>query len=927
MKHPFSSLLLLLFLVGFSFVAHSQSKKFNIRGIVKDSATHKALPLATVYVKNRKDSMLEAYALTENDGSFELKGLPDNKTLSFQIFYTGYKRYYKLLKNIKVAHLNLGTIYLTQTASQLGEVTILGEKPPIVIKKDTIEFNASSFHTRPNSPLARLLKKLPGVNVDKDGNITAQGKTVDQIKVNGKDFFGKDPKIALQNLPAAIIDKVQVTDTKTEQEEITGKPASGDTKTINVTLKKGKDHGFFGRAYAGKGTDKHFDLSALLNYFNGDRQISLLGATNNINEIGFSTGEISNMLQGHGSGGITTYGNNAAFNIGGIRLGGGQEGIRRTTTTGINYNDEYGKHFSANGSYFYGNIQGNNHTQTSKQNILPDSIFYYNAETRSHNNNLNHRIHANLSFKDSSWIIYYKPSLSFSHTEGQETSAATSKGEKGALINKSNSAYLSQSQDRDIKHQLTVGRRFKKKGQILVLNLFGNSRHSKGEDKNRFRNLYYTGDVPGDSADQSIQRNVSTDGYFSTLSYYHPLSEDFRLHLGYQLQWQHAKNNKATFDYNEETGKYNLPDSTLSNNFRSNGITQTPTLGFSLKLDSGKWTINADADFNVIHMDDYSYTHKIGYKKQESFLSPSLRILYRLENKGVLRLVYSSYIRQPTISQLLPVADNKNPLYITKGNPDLRPSVHKRIRVGYHKYDPQSGVSENMRVGFSQIKNDIVSVTSYDPQHRQTTTYKNVKGNKEINLYTGFHKSRKKKNSYWRAGIGIVGRYKFYHAYVNTRAYSSNGIFLNATPTTTWGINDLLELNASYQFRYRYNKYHITALHDRENIMQKMDFSWDFYLPRRFTWTSDIQYIHNSNVSPGFQKGYWLWNATIGYDLFKERQATIQLSVYDLLDQNISIHRSITDTYIQDTQTQILQRYFMIKLIYHLKKFGDKKQE
>lgn len=216
MKHLFSFLLSLFCLVGFSFFAHSQSKKFTISGIVKDSATHNPLSLATVYIKDARDSILESYTLTGKDGSFEIEDMKKSKTLRFKIFYTGYKRYDKVLKNAETDHLDLGIIYLSQALNKLKEVTIRGERPPILIRNDTIEFNASSFHTRPNSPLSGLLKKLPGVQVDKDGNITAQGKPVDQIKVNGNDFFGNDPKIALKNLPAAIVDKVQVTNTKIE---------------------------------------------------------------------------------------------------------------------------------------------------------------------------------------------------------------------------------------------------------------------------------------------------------------------------------------------------------------------------------------------------------------------------------------------------------------------------------------------------------------------------------------------------------------------------------------------------------------------------------------------------------------------------------------------------------------------------------------
>lgn len=251
MRYLYRLLFVMLLLTGLKFTAYSQSPNYTIRGFVLDSTDHHPLVSATIYAGRPGDSTIIALGFTDSKGSFTLKNVSRNEDILFRVFYTGYTRYHRLLKDIKSDTLNLGKIFLSMNSNALNEVTVTGERPPIAIKGDTVEFNASSFKTRPNSVLAGLLKKLPGVDVGNDGSITANGQKVDKILVNGKKFFGDDPKIALQNLPAAIVDKVQVTDTKTREEEITGKPAEGNTKTINITLKKGKDHGFFGRAYAG----------------------------------------------------------------------------------------------------------------------------------------------------------------------------------------------------------------------------------------------------------------------------------------------------------------------------------------------------------------------------------------------------------------------------------------------------------------------------------------------------------------------------------------------------------------------------------------------------------------------------------------------------------------------------------------------------
>lgn len=925
MKH-LSCFTIFFLLAGSFFTAHSQSPAYNIKGTVLDSAQHDPLPLATVYVRDPKDSSLVTYALTDEKGSFFLKNIPRDKPVLFMIFYTGYKHYRKILKGVKTDTIKMGSLYLSVASNTLNSVTVVGEKPPIAIKGDTIEFNASSFHTRPNSVLAGLLKKLPGVDVDQNGNITANGKQVDKILVNGKKFFGDDPKIALQNLPAAIVDKVQVTDTKTREEELTDQPASGDTKTINITLKKGKDHGFFGRAYAGYGTDNHYDASALMNYFNGKRQISLLGATNNINQVGFTMNEVMGVIGRSNLHRISINKTSGSFGINGIQFGGGGEGIKKSTTAGVNYNDEFGKHFSVNGSYFYGGVNLDNETKTARQNILPDSIFYYNADNITHNNNMSHRINATISFKDSLWHIYYEPVISISKAKGTSQSSAISKGAKGQIVNKSNSLYTHNDQTNNFTNRLNIYRTFKKKGQYLSFYFNAENGTTKGNDYNSYQNIFYDGNTTSDSVNQYINDQVQSNNYSASLHYGQPLSKAFRLNIGYDLQWQYGLTDKKTFNLNDATGKYSKLDSTYSNKFRSNIIKQTPDIGLTVTLDSGKWRLVTNADFNFIGLHHYSFTHDIAFDQNQFFISP--RIYFRRKLKsGNITFNYYSYLRQPSISQLLPVADNTNPLYIIKGNPDLKASVFNRMALSFGKFDFKSGNYFDFGLGYNFTKNDIVNVTTYDEQLRQLTTYTNVNGNNGFNISFHISKTKKKKSYHWQVKLNSRGSLNNNHAFVNNVPYTSKSYNIFLHPSVTYGYKELFEITPSYNFNYQYSKYDIKSLNNRENIMQQAGLSGTLYWPKHITWESDLNYTHNSDVAPGFRKGYWLWNASVGLDIFKKKQATIQLSVYDLLNQNISVHRNITDTYIEDRQTIILHRYFMLKLIYNLRKFGEKKKK
>ncbi len=898
-----------------------------LRGRVLDSADKKPLALATVYIRDPEDSSLVSYALTDEQGGFLLRAVPAGRKLSFMVYYTGYSPYGRSIR-AGADTLDLGAILLAPAANTLGEVTITGERPPIAIRGDTIEFNAGSFKTRPNSALAELLKKLPGVLVDANGKITVGGKSVDRIMVDGKDFFGNDPKIAMQNLPAAIIDKVQVTDTKTREEELSGLPASGDTKTINVTLQKGKDRGVFGRAYAGYGTDKRYDASALLNYFREKRRISLLGAANNINEIGFTVGEAVNMIGGGGGGlrMISINKNSGSFGINGMQFGGGGEGLRRSRSAGLSYSDDLGSHFGVNGSYFYGQTNLENQSKSSRQNILPDSVFYNNSERYSEKTDLSHRLSGTLNFKDSLWRVYYEPYAELTEARGTDRIRSVSTSAGGDKINESSSLYASDQESRRLRNALSAYRKFAKKGQFLNLNLSADNRWLQGDDYNRYLNLFYGGTGTDDSVNQYIDNSATSNAYRASLRYSHPLSANLRLMAEYQLDWQEGLTDKQTFAYSAASGKYSTPDSAYSNRFRSSTLTQAPQLGLDMEADSGRWRMNASADFNVVGLHHYSYTHDIHYDKDRFFISPNFSLSRELPGKAYLRLGYRSTVQQPDISQLLPVADNTNPLYVVVGNPALKPSVYRSAELSYQRFDFKSGNNLSARVEYYATKDDIASVTSYDEELRQRTTYTNVDGNDGLRLSLNLSKTRSTASQHWQLGLGSFANFSDNHAFVNGVPYTSRSTSLFLRPSLTYGYGELFELTPFYLLNYRINRYNIEALDTRRSTQYQAGISGSLYWPGRLTWSSDLTYTHNSDVAPGYRQGYLLWNASLGLDIFRDRRATLQLSVYDLLDQNISVQREVTDTYIEDRQTVILQRYVMLKLIYNLRKAGEKKK-
>lgn len=895
----------------------AQSPAYDVKGVVVDSAAGTPLVMATVYVKDLQDSLVLGYALTDDKGAFLVKDIPRDSTARFRIFYTGYARYTRVLKNIKPDLVDLGKIMLTMNANELGAVTVTGEKPPIAIKGDTIEFNASSFKTRPNSVLSDLLKKLPGVDVDQNGNVTANGKTVDKILLDGKAFFGNDPKIAMQNLPSAIVEKVQVTDTKTVQEEVSGDPAAGNTKTINITLKKGMDHGYFGRAYAGYATGKHYDASALINYFKGKQRLTVLGATNNINQVGFSPGEAADMMGSNSrvfvnSGTGNMYANGMSF--------GGGSGLNKNTTAGLDYGNDFGKHTSVNASYFYGDVDNQNDVRTSRQNILPDSVFYYNADNSSRSINQSHRVNATLNYKDSLWRINYQPYLGFTDEQGVSGNTAASTGPKGELVNQSTSHYTTDEQTTHLRNNLNIYRTYKKKGQYLGANFYADNTSTRDNNLNQYQNLFYDGITPNDSVNQHIDSKASQNRYYGSLAYRQPLTKTLSLGFRYNLTWQSGLTDKKTRDFDPGEGKYTIYDSAYSNKFRSSVVTQTPSAELIYNADSGRWYVGLTSQLFFIGLHHTSFTHDVSFDQHQFYFIPQIALRRQLKNKGYLAANYYAYIRQPSIDQLLPITDNKNPLYQVRGNPDLKPSLMKDATVGYERFDAKSGNYVWFGVTYETITNAIASITSYDEQLRQLTTYTNVNHNDDWSVNLSLSKTKKEKEDHWQVKLETNASVADNHAFVNTLPYTSRSYNINLRPSVTYGYKDLFEVNPTFRYNYQLNRYDVKALNNRKNTFYQAGVSGTLYWPSRITWTSDVNYTHNSDVVPGFSKGYWLWNASVGLDFMKGKRATLQFSVYDLLDQNQSVRRNITDTYIEDTQTMMLQRYFMIKLIYNLRK-------
>ncbi len=390
--------------------AIAQNKEFKISGSVHTDGDKLPLESATVYLERIKDSSLVSYTISDKDGKFTLEDKTSDESLKLYISYVGYKTYSQTVK-IDKEEIIVEPIDLLVDDNALDEV-LIKSRAPITIKTDTLEFNVKSFKTKKDANVEDLLKQLPGVEVDDAGKITVNGKDVNKVLVNGKPFFGDDPTITTRNLTKELIEKVQITDTKTKAEAFTGEKGDNENKTINLTIKEENNKGVFGRVAAGAGTDDRYEFAGMLNVFDNDQRISVLAGGNNTNSTGFSFGEIQKMF---GGGNYSRFsrggGGNDSFSIGGRSFGGGQ-GITTSKNVGANYADKIGKKVEVSADYFYSGSNSDNTSSSQRENILPDSRFFSDSNTNTYNESDNHS--ANLEFEievDSTLRIDIEPSF------------------------------------------------------------------------------------------------------------------------------------------------------------------------------------------------------------------------------------------------------------------------------------------------------------------------------------------------------------------------------------------------------------------------------------------------------------------------------------------------------------------------------------
>jgi hypothetical protein len=922
--------IIVLFLATFLFNASVFAQKSRVSGTVY-GVNQQPLPYASVRViaANQKDS---TSVVSETDGYFELNTTIKGGEL-LVISYLGYQRLAIFLDTLskKDTNIPLGSVTLMPEAGSLQEVTLTAQK--IQIKEDTVSYLVDSTMYRKNDNVEALLKNLPGVQVDKDGTVTAQGKQVTKVKVNGKEFFGGDVTTATRELNADMVDRIQIIDDYGDMAAFTGIKDGDPTKTLNIQLRKDKSKGTFGTLNAGVGTEDRYQNNLSVNQFNNDFQLSVLGNLNNTNARMFNFGSgggggsMGNMVSGMArSMGIGRGGGGVGAIIGNT---GGNDGIAKTQSVGVNYRDAWGRKTSVNGSYSYSNRDNQTISQSTQQTLFSDKTQTFIQQNDNQTQTINHRFQFNVEINiDSFNYLKFTPSINYNSTTSSYNNLFNT-DVNGNPVSVGSTLDTSVTQSPGFSGTLLYNHRFRKRGRFMSVNINAGKNTSDVEQENDNRNQSTQGPVGGVSGLRLLQyitQENASENASVRVSYTEPLSKKRSLEFNYAYSTQRQENDLRNYQKDSISSALTYVDP-LSNIYENTFTTHRMGINWRTTEKKYNYTIGFSAQPARIQTNSISDTNRFVNKQVNLF--PVIRFAYNFSKSRSLNLNYNGNSNQPSNAQLQPVTDRSNPQFLSTGNPNLRPEFTNTISMRYNNFDLITGnvFFGNISVSFTQDK--IVNSVRLLRGGIQDIRYLNASGYFTVLGFYNISKPIKNRKYVFNFGGNVI--------YSNNVSYLRDSLDQNRrNDGRNWVIGQRLSTDIKVKKWLETNLGINYSLNANQNTAQKelnsTNVSWVFsnttriFLPKDFIFSFELEKTLNYGLSSNATANPFIIQSSLEKQFLPKKNLSLKLQGFDLLNQNIGVNRSVTATGFTDTRSNRLGRYFLISLIFRLNKFTGQMQ-
>ncbi len=923
-----------LFLISLFHIAIS-AQAFHITGQTADSSSREFLTGANIVVTNLTDSSIKGGA-SGKKGKFEIESLKRGR-YSLKISYMGYKIFRQIFE-IK-GSVDFGIIYLSASSVETQEVEVLGKIPPVTQNADTTIYNSDAFKVNKDANAEDLVKKMPGVVVQ-DGKVQVQGEEVKKVLVDGRQFFGDDPNAVLKNLPAEVIDKIQVFDEQSEQSRFTGFDDGNTTKTLNIITRMRFRDGTFGKLRGGYGDENKYYIGGNINYFNEDTRLSLLGQLNNINEQNFSSEDLLGVMSGGGGGRRENFrrpgggGRGSGGGGGGSNFGGessdflvdSKDGLTTTKSFGLNYSDKFGESIELTSSYFFNSTDNNSVSFLNREYLFNNAAGQkYVEDSRSISNNLNHRFNMRLDYEiDSLNSILFRPKVTYQSNDGESSLAGYTSGVQ--LINSVDNNFNSTLAAVNASAELLYRHRFEERGRTLSLNISSNYKNNTGDNKLFSESIYYDNSVTSDTMDQTANLDSDGKGGRINLVYTEPVSENGILlfNSGYSLS--HEESDKKTFD--RSMYQYNL-DTSLSNVYKKEYSTQSYGAGYRYRYEEFSLMLNLSYNISkLINNQDFPFISELS----KTFYSvlPSLMLRFRFSRESDLRLFYRTNNNDPSVNQLQNVLDNSNPLLLSIGNPLLKQDYRHSLNLRFSRVNPGSMSAMFFLISGTFTNNYIANKTI--AAVRDTTVLGNIFLNRGTQLkipvnMDGYFNLRSfisyglpvefiKSN----VNLNLNANYSNTPTIINEAKSFSKSSSLGFGVVISSNISENVDFTISSQSSFTNVKSSSATSSKSSYYSQNSGGKFVITLPFTFVMRTDFNHRYNGGLSGDYNPNSYQWNFSLGKKLFNET-SELRFTAVDILNKTTSIKRTTTDTYTEDVTSNVLGRYYMLSFIYNLRAF------